>query len=1174
MNSRRDPQSIDSRDNRNSATNPSSGDSASSPNALPSTRNEPTFVGGKKGTGIHVGTQNKADSAPIASQSSSAEKSIESSLDQIQYALNSSRTYREFPSGSERYKELEEIARGGCGVVVRAYDRQLEREVVIKRILPGSTDSRETQNRFLNEARITGQLSHPGIVPVYEIGRNDVDGTPFYAMKWLQGSTLSVAIAELRKLHAGPTKVRKTRELLDRFLQICQTLAYAHTMRVVHRDLKPANIFIGQFGETVVVDWGLAKQIAPTFNANDAAIQTLGDTEALTNNNVSDSSNTSNSANSVRTSEDSSQTIARPNSQRIKPRRSAHGLARSNSQLSYSNNDSDIATMQGTVMGTASYMSPEQARGDAAAIGYPSDVFSLGTILYEILTGRSPFRANTVNDTLANVAIARYQPIRRIDRNVPRALAAICQKAMQLSPADRYQNAGELADDIQSFLADMPVEAFPEPLWIRLDRLAGKYKTAVRSIFGAIITIAMIAILASVSILNSLHKERIAKAEAQQRTIEREIALSRESEAHRESLVQLQSARKAVDAWLIDLSGNLQFYPGLSPIRTQLLDSAANYYGKLSQQSVETPFHRIESARAQIRLGDVHRLQNHHANSEQHYREALRILGELSIPTDPSLSTALSIQKANASMGLVLCAIENAEYSPDIERLALEAIAYAQKGMIIDRLEYQPHELDLREPKSRESINATIRANHVFARWLSVSGNITKAISTLEDHVAPAETLARTGGGSSEFHLLSTLLNDLGAFQYRDNQLRQSIATYEKLANLYTDFIDTANPRPDWLEGRADAKMKLGNCEIKRNNASRAATYYASANEDFNAAWTILYGEEFFRENLAISDANLGFAQLENGSPKLAESSLRSAIEMLQWLVSQQGFDTDRAQRIAQCYLWLAESLDDESSEETDKLISDASTIITYLEKQLGVTTATAKLRIQFQRIRAKRALYSNQTELFNELCNQSLSELQQSDFEILGNDYRALQKAEFELLRWQSLFTSADSATSRSDQMHPAFLSGTLDDLIRLSSSSNDSISASAFRTYLRAMSRYRTSESELQASLQFGEKATSRFPESADLWHWYAILAWECGERSLAIQSHANAKRNRQALSIEDELLENILRSTPTNESIPERHQHLERLKSESQRWTDRRFLEHLAPEKLISIETEMKS
>lgn len=1170
MNSRSEPPSNSASDSRDPSSDWLRSQSNNHRSISAAIGNDQTFVGGKKGSSSNVGASRQTGQ-PDAGQTGTvgqiemhAENAIEHSLDQIQAALNSNRSYREFPSGSERYKELAELARGGCGIVVRAFDRQLEREVVIKRILPGATDSRETQNRFLNEAKITGQLSHPGIVPVYEIGRNDSDGTPFYAMKWLQGSTLAVAITELRKLRNGPQKTRKTRELLGRFHQICQTLAYAHTMHVVHRDLKPANIFIGQFGETVVVDWGLAKQLPPSkdFECNTEENQPSGTNPRSSINDSKVASRNENAKGKEQpvfpADHESKDTIARPGSQRIKPRRTSHGIARSNGQSSYSQNDSDIATMQGTVMGTASYMSPEQARGDTASIRYASDVFSLGTILYEILTGRSPFRADTVNNTLANVATARYQPIRCIDRTIPRALAAICEKAMQLSPNNRYQNAGELAEDIQSFLADMPVAAFPEPLWVRIDRLAGKYKTVVRSVFGALITIAMISIIASVSILNSLQKEKTARAEAQQRTIEREIALSRESEAHRESLNQLQSARKAVDAWLIDLSGNLQFYPGLDPIRSQLLSSAADYYERLGQSNLETPFHHVEAARAQIRLGDVHRLSNHKNKSIECYKAALRILLELPPQSDASLRSSISIQRTNASIGLVLCAIEEADYSETIERIARETTENIQFSASI-------------ESHPRELVNTAIRARHVYARWLTASGKQSAATEILQSCEAPAEWLARNGGGTSDFHLCTTLLNDLGSFQFRENRFDAAKSTFEKLTNLYTDFLDSDNPRPDWLEGRADAHMKAGNCDLKRNDPGNATAHFLVANNDFNSAWKILYGEEFFRENLAISDANLGLAYLINGNRDLAPDTLRSAIAMLQWLVANKGIDSDRAFRIAQCYLWLTESTLDSLDEEPDRLLDRTSTILDYLNEQPEMETDASKLRLQYHRARIRRAILTRDSNLAKQRCDQALEFATQPEFETLDANLRAIHKAELELLRWQSQSPTIDNASRQTANTASIYPIASLNKLKELTRESNDATSANAFALYLRFVQRHCESPELLKAALHVSEQACERFPQSAEFAHLQGLIAWECGEFEIANKAIENARRHRRAVCLADEQLEHLVQTTQSNDSVSISPRSLGLFKRENRLISDQRFLEKLAAFEFDLVETE---
>jgi hypothetical protein len=304
-----------------------------------------------------------------------------------------------------RFQILRPHARGGLGQVFVARDEELKREVALKEIQEQHAANPEARARFLLEAEVTGGLEHPGIVPVYGLGHY-ADGRPFYAMRFVKGDSLKDAIARFHQGQEHQTPGERTlalRKLLGRFVDVCQAIEYAHSRGVLHRDLKPGNILVGTYGETLVVDWGLAK--------------VLGRAE-------------------VEISE---------------------GL------LSPAGGDSGL-TQAGAALGTPAYMSPEQAAGRLDRLGPASDVYGLGATLYHLLTGRAPFAGPDQGEILRQVRTGAFQPPRKVDRRIPAGLEAVCLKAMSLQPEDRYPSPRALADDVERWLADEPVSARREPL--------------------------------------------------------------------------------------------------------------------------------------------------------------------------------------------------------------------------------------------------------------------------------------------------------------------------------------------------------------------------------------------------------------------------------------------------------------------------------------------------------------------------------------------------------------------------------------------------------------------------------------------------------------------------------------------------------------------------------------
>ncbi|HEY7426671.1 MAG TPA: serine/threonine-protein kinase [Gemmataceae bacterium] len=312
-------------------------------------------------------------------------------------------------SSASRFRVRRFHAKGGLGEVFVAEDVELHREVALKQIQRDFTAHELSRARFVLEAEITGNLEHPGIVPVYGLGTYP-DGRPYYAMRFIRGETLSEAIAHFHGQAPGRYDTLEFRKLLGRFLAVCQAVAYAHNRGVLHRDLKPGNVMLGKFGETLVVDWGLAKVVGRP----DAGPESAGAEELL---------------------------------------RPFQGSA-----------PETIG-----IVGTPAFMSPEQAAGKVSELGPATDVYSLGATLYELLTNRAPFQG-PMGAVLKQVERGEWLPPRQVIPSVPPALDAICRKAMSWRPQDRYSSAQALAEDVEHWLADEPVSAYAEPAGARLRR--------------------------------------------------------------------------------------------------------------------------------------------------------------------------------------------------------------------------------------------------------------------------------------------------------------------------------------------------------------------------------------------------------------------------------------------------------------------------------------------------------------------------------------------------------------------------------------------------------------------------------------------------------------------------------------------------------------------------------
>jgi serine/threonine-protein kinase len=559
---------------------------------------------------------------------------------------------------AQRYERVSVHAEGGLGRIWRAQDQLLEREVALKDLRPDA-EGEGARRRLVDEAKISGRLEHPGIVPVYDLA---VGGAPYYTMRFVAGRTLAEAARTYRAGAADPVELRR---LLNAVVTVCNTIEYAHARGVIHRDLKGSNILVGEYGEVIVLDWGLAKR-----------------------------------------------------------------------------RDDDAADEPDALLGTPSYMAPEQARRAGEAVDEITDVHGLGAVLYEVLTGRPPFEGKTLDEVLARVVDPDRTPPRVHAPETARALDAICLRALASDRARRYRSARALGEDIQRFLADEPVTAYRAGAIERLGRFARRHKTAT-------ITAAVLAVATTVGLTvgTVLLQRANAQTEAQRDSAQRNFA----------------EARDAVDTYLTTVSEeHLLDAPGLQPLREHLLSSALAYYKRFVDEHGGDAAATLELAGAERRLGETEGMLGHVTEAIHDLDDALAVYGRL-----PSNSF-----EARRGMAETQRAI--AELAPTIRALAAgQEAANAFEPLIREH----PDDPTLMTQLGR-SFDALAGAQYHAGRFADVEATEGKAVHILE------EANARFPGDAEIERLLGLVYIDDSIAKDHIGKPAEAIPLIEKAVEL------------------------------------------------------------------------------------------------------------------------------------------------------------------------------------------------------------------------------------------------------------------------------------------------------------------------------------------------------------------------------------------------------
>jgi serine/threonine-protein kinase len=819
-------------------------------------------------------------------------------------------------SDGQRFRVLRPHARGGLGAVFVALDTELHREVALKQILEQYADDLTSRQRFLMEAEITGGLEHPGIVPVYGLGTYD-GGRPYYAMRFIKGDSLKEAIDRFHAdavLKSDPgRRSLELRKLLRRFTDVCNAIEYAHSRGVLHRDLKPGNIIVGKHGETLVVDWGLAKALGRGEPWVDSGERTL---------------------------------IPSP----------ASGSAE---------------TLPGSALGTPAYMSPEQAEGDIPHLGPRSDVYSLGATLYYLLTGQPPVEGD-IGEVLRAVQRGEFFPPRRHDPNIDPALEAVCLKAMAHELADRYGSPKALAEDTERWMADEPVTAWREPASIRARRWMRRHRTAVTAASAAV----LVAIVGLAGVL-AVQSRANTRLESKNKELDKANKLKDEAniglvEANGRVQARFDLAREAIRSFQQGVNeDDMLKGKELEALRNKLLRSAAEFYEKLEkllQGRSDRPSRAI-LAQSYFELGELTEKIGIKPEALAVHRKALAIRRELAKSPEGDAGAMLDVArslvvtgKLAQSTGDNVGALSSLQEARGLaERLAAPpgatdaardvlGTSHRRIGIILLNTGKSPEavesfrralaicqELADANPATTDFRGSLADSHNEIGRLQQKAGEMAEALESYRKALAIRRLLADANPDITDLRTsLADSYNNIGFLQSQTGQpaealesyrraleIRQKLAVDNPAVTIFQDrlafshdnigFLHSRNGRPDaamesyrralairqklaeghpsvpeFRSGLADIHNEVGTQLSQTGQPVEAMKSYRRALEirqtlaDDNPTVTE------FRSRLAIGYNNIGILQNRIGQPAAALESHRRALEIRQKL-----FDDD-----------------------------------------------------------------------------------------------------------------------------------------------------------------------------------------------------------------------------------------------------------------------------------------
>lgn len=762
------------------------------------------------------------------------------------------------PMLPERFRLVSEIGRGGIGCVWRVIDRKLNRTMAIKTLKPEHRDRPAANQRMHREARLTGALQHPGIPPLHDVGVLS-NGSIYFSMKLVEGRTL----AELLEQRKGPDS--DLPHFLAIFEQIAQAIAYAHSQRIIHRDLKPQNFMVGRFGEVQVMDWGMA------ISLEEAIATTSGDTEtADANIDLQDTPSDAASATALNANADTlgdePQAITR-------------------------------LTRDGEILGTPAYMPPEQAVAGRRHLSLAVDVFALGGILFEILTGERLYRRRSDSSVLAQAAACDLvEPLKRLDvPHVDPTLRALCRECLAADPEARPATAELVTDRVTAYLADAQNRRQQAEIErSSAEAVAHEAQKRQRTVLAFVGAIGAITLLGVVGVVWQWSESRAAERLAETR---------------------LAETRQAVDEYftvIADDRGLLSNAPGTQELRRTLLRKAEKYYQQFLLESGDDPALVSQAARAYSQLGKISaELSPGSSDAIDLYRKANRLLDTLTSGAGDGVERLVMLSENLGRIGMVYQNLQQEKEALDVYQEAIQvALRVLEEepspthrmtlakhrqnlAMSLGKLKRNDEALELFQ-QAASMADSVIDAVPDDPELLHTAGNIhsnlgvhfgfsmknkQQGLVESERSLEVRQRLVKLAPDSDEFqNALASSYNNVGLMLHFNGRKDESLVAFEEAVEVRSQVVRRNPSVPLYAEKLMETYNNLGTLHAKGGRPRRAVEYYHKSYamiEDFMAE-----NPRMLRYVSASTEKLRSIIQLQYGFGEREQ-----AFEVAEWLV-------------------------------------------------------------------------------------------------------------------------------------------------------------------------------------------------------------------------------------------------------------------------------------------------